>query len=478
MKSETMKRVCMVMAIGVLPVGTLLLAVPKGTQETSSREPSQTTQHYSVPSQKGMVLVDSVVCDNEYGMAMEAAIYKGNLAQMLELLKHHSIDDVIAVGSGIGEANCNQRVIYANDEERKASWDAMQENIGSMGTYNGEVYLGLNTRKYRTNWSTSAGLIGEYYLLYSGGEVKVLGTPLMIAARVGRKSFVKKLLENGANPNVFIHVKDIKREDSSESSVWGALNKKDENSPWECERSDTYLCALLDCYMQMPWLSSSFQRRNDRASARSIEDRDEIAKMLIAHGAGFIKDEDAYGRNMLWDAAMVDSTYLLGEMVKCGFDINHEDNVGKRISDYSISARFMRKLIELGGKQKGVPANNQRQRPNPTFLPPVQQMPSSQPVYPAGQMTPSQAMQSGYVPAPYPQQVMPPMTPSMQKPDNSLERQVIQNRIDALRMELEDAKRNVRNDIAQQTGYVSSSMNVQMIMREIQELQGQLMRLR
>ena len=271
-----------------------------------------------------------------------------------------------------------------NDELERMSeykWRTQQLS-GTVGVYNGTAFitegsaLGLGA-----GYSWCAGLKGGYYYCsgigtatghYFGGthsgSVAILGTPLMIAARAGLKRIVKELLALGANPNVFIHVKnyDIQTSFGSEK---------------RCPRSDTYLCALLDCYM-------SACGKADKKGG------DEIAKILIEHGAGFVMYEDDYGRNMLWDVARVESPYLLNEMVKRGFDVNHEDNQGNTILHYcegsGASQLFLRELYRLGVKREGGPGNGKQQRPNPTL---VSQVTPSWTVSPAGQMPPSQTVQ-------------------------------------------------------------------------------------
>ena len=72
----------------------------------------------------------------------------------------------------------------------------------------------------------------------------------------------------------------------------------------------------------------------------------------------FIAETDDYGRNMLWDVARIESVYLLDEMSKRGFDVNHEDNQGNAILHYCLETSdvstpgFTRKLEEIGVRQK------------------------------------------------------------------------------------------------------------------------------
>ena len=382
------------------------------------------------------VVVESVFCDNEYGTAMEAAILEGNLKQVRELFSRydHAIDDVIAVGCQRVELS-DKNVTYSNDIEERRSIDEMKSRMGQMGVYNGSAMLGLDSGDlHRMGFNSSVGISvrGNYYSVLVAGNYKVLGTPLMIAVRARRKPIVKKLLEMGANPNVFIAVANYNRADilSWNSSPY-TYNSKMTGGPWGCKRSKTYLCALLDCYMKMTLLQFGQQQSN-------AADEDEIAKMLIEHGAGFIDEVDDYGRNMLWDIAKVESTYLLGEMVKRGFDVNHEDNQGNTILHYCLeeksyvpNSRFIRKLEELGARQNNNPSNEDQDKESKMpirLVSGTEQVPTSGFTYPKERQS-------------YPQ-LTTPSSLNNQRPDNSVEIAALQHRLLALRMELEDARAN------------------------------------
>ena len=64
-----------------------------------------------------------------------------------------------------------------------------------------------------------------------------------------------------------------------------------------------------------------------------------------------------------------------------------------------------------------------------------------------------------------------------QKKDNSAERQMLELQLVGLRQELEDAKHDARMSGIQQIGTLTTSMRVQNIMRQIQEIQGRLLQL-
>ena len=324
-----------------------------------------------VKSDAKPVVVESVFCDNEYGIAMETAILEGNLKQVGELLSRygHRIDDVIAVGYQRVELS-SKDVTYDNDAEARRRVYEMKSRMGQMGVYNGQVMLGLDSGSLsRMGFNDSVGipLQGNYYSVVMAGNYKVLGTPLMIAVRARRKPIVRKLLEMGANPNVFIAVVDYKRADilSWNSSPY-TYNSRITGGPWGCKRSKTYLCALLDCYMKM-----NLQIGQNQPNAA---DEDVIARMLIEHGAGFIAEIDDYGRNMLWDVARIESAYLLDEMSKRGFDVNHEDNQGNTILHYCLETSgvstpgFTRKLEEIGVRQKDDSSNKDGESKRPVRL--------------------------------------------------------------------------------------------------------------
>lgn len=415
-------------------------------------------------------VIESVCCDDAYGVAMEAAIFEGNLKQMFDLLSmhEHGINDVIAIGSRRVEI-AGKSATYENDDVRAQSDWNRRQSMGQMGVYNGNAYLGMDSgdlSQMGFNYNTvGTRLRGDYYSIEGN---KILGTPLMIAVRARRKHIVKQLLERDANPNVFIAVADYHRGDivSWNTNPYSYNPNSKIGGPWGCKRSKAYLCALLDCYMKMTMLTGG---KNLGENA----DEDEIAKMLIESGAGFIKDVDDYGRNMLWDVARVGSPYLLSEMVKRGFDINREDNQGNTILDYCLgqgalsTPRFLRKLDELGAKGKRNRSNGsegEETKKQPTLVL------GSEPAPIPGRSNP----QCGYVPTQQPT-ISPPVQPI---PDNSVEIAALRHRLLALRMELEDARANREIATLQGTGWASASMHEQQIMQEINECESRIMKLR
>jgi len=214
--------------------------------------------------------------------------------------------------------------------------------------------------------------------------------------------------------------------------------------------------------------------------ASKVEKGDEIAKILIEHGATFIAGTDDLGRNALWDAARLKSAYLFSEMVKRGLDMNQSDTSDKTVFDYCFEesrgpdkmllARFRKALSRLGCAPKDSPSPDEEETAAPATVGQGQgNLPWSAPnrVLPQPQKT--------YTPTSLPVT----MGPSpVQKPDNSAEIAMLQNRIWALRRELEDVKTNTKVAIAQGTGWVSSSMREMDIMREISECERRIMQLR
>ncbi len=404
---------------------------------------------------KEAVVVTRVACDSEYGREMEAAILDGNLKQVHELPAKYGydIDHVIAVGEDSFVELSKDTCLFGKDEDFRFLSEQHCSSMGGFSIYGGEVSTGLDSANlYRmkerivSRWNLYP-VQGKYY---SFNYNKLLGTPLMIAVRAGRKNIVKDLLESGANPNVFIAVADYSLASMAMARAYNYSGAK-MTGPWACKRSRTYLCALLDCYMV------------DRGG------RDEIAKMLIDYGAGFIDDADDYGRNMLWDVARMNSPYLLAEMAKRGFDVKHEDNQGNTVLDCCLEAggsyynRFMGQLERLGVKRKSdqIDGNEGPRKPVKLVSGPA---PMPSPVYSQGRPACPQLTMTA--------------SPHPQKPDNSVEIAALQHRLLALRMELEDARANRKLATVQGTGWVTASMHEQQIMLEISDCERRIMELR
>ncbi len=430
------------------------------------------------------VMVASVICDNEYGNAMEKAILGGDIKLVDRLLQAQgkSINDVIAISG---------REDRWRLSDKKAILDSRRYDPPKVDPiiFDGEVYdntpfipAGGPFGQNAMDISPFAPPQGDYYAIYGDTKCYVLGTPLMIAARAHKKYMVRALLQRGANPNVFIKVGDYfvndkRRLDSGNqflviNATADAQMKRAcgmtgrDVGTWKCRRS--YLCALFDCYVAM--------------DARKVDKADEIANLLIEHGATFISGTDDMGRNALWDAARLKSAYLFGEMVKRGLDVNQEDTNDKTVFDYcaeesrgpdrTLLARFRKAVARLGVKPKERPEGADDEEDTAETAVPGEgrgNLPWTVPsrVLPQPQMT--------YTPMPFPAATGP---SPMQKPDNSAEIAMLQNRIWALRSELEDAKANTKVSIAQGTGWVSASMRETDIMREISECERRIMQLR
>lgn len=419
--------------------------------------------------------IESVICDNQYGWAMEEAIIKGNMHRVDKILStrgdKEAINEVIAVGdeSRVWKISGKQCTFYSSlsmnrnlNGNRTPSRMFGTVDILPMGSYYGifESYSCLSSYDDISSAQLSQGI----------KKCCILGTPLMIAVRAKKLDVVRELLKRGANPNVFINVADYVKEprmikfDSLDPYRPMGQSKSEWERPqgtWTCKRP--YLCSLLDCYIEI-----------DKDKVKSA---DEIAKTLIEHGAGFIKDCDDDGRNMLWDVARVKSVYLLSEMVIRGFDINHKDYEGKTVADYcseefagsksALCRDFLKALTRLGAKSKDNPtgAGEETGHAKPITL---VMGPSSE------QMHPSSILQGGYAPV-----RQPTVIPSVQpKPDNSVEIAALQHRLLTLRMELEDARANRKIATFQGAGWVAASMHEQQIMNEISDCERKIMALR
>lgn len=281
--------------------------------------------------------------------------------------------------------------------------------------------------------------------------LELYGTPLMVAARLGNKYMVKKLLAKGANPNVFIRTGGVLHCHgeffSANKNLIGCIR------PW--------ICALIDTYSMI--------------EGKSARDMSACASMLIDAGAYFPRStKDDQGRTMLWDAVMLTSPELVEICVKrFGLNVNEEDNLGKTVSEYLVQAgtnggkyvngisATLRKLRELGANvpmaatpremdASTTPAQGSTATPSP--------MPSGVPYHPQI----SGRTSSGGMP----------------KEDHSAEIAALQHRLLSLRMELEDARANRKIATIQGTGWVSASMYEQRIMREISDCERRIMELR
>ena len=206
--------------------------------------------------------IESVICDNQYGWAMEEAIIKGNMHRVDKILStrgdKEAINEVIAVGdeSQAWKISGKQCMFYPSSSmnrnlngNRNPSRMFGIVNPLPMGSYYGisESYSYLSSRDI-SSANLSQGI----------KQCCILGTPLMIAVRAQKIDVVRELLKRGANPNVFINVADYVKEprmikfDSLDPYRTMGQSKSEWERPqgtWTCKRP--YLCALLDCYMEM-----------------------------------------------------------------------------------------------------------------------------------------------------------------------------------------------------------------------------------
>ncbi len=416
---------------------------------------------FAAASSARPVVVTSVDCDNEYGLAMESAILEGNIRRVDALLSSSrgTINDVLAVSSR---------------ETRWTTWNAISiyqksrvlpraaPTGNSYGNPCDEMHCLVNLSRIcpmpKGDCHRMVGRVSDEGRFDNGlpASVDLLGTPLMIAVRAQNRFMVAELLKRGANPNVFIEVQDYQPDST--------YTRQDATGTWTCRRP--YLCALFDAYLKM--------------DPESMDKADAIAKMLLDHGASFYKRPDDYGRTAIWDAARLKSPYLLSEMVKRGFDLSIEDNVGKTVADWAsmerpagvpgqaLQKRFVRALQEMGVQIPDGPSPSIKAGPETRRM--------NEDDFAAAPCEGGTARPNGPVAAAVPSPALPP--PAAQKPDHSAEIAMLQSRIWKLRMELEDARGNERAAAVQGTGWVTASMRTMDIMREISECESRIMQLR
>ena len=324
--------------------------------------------------------------------------------------------------------------------------------------------------------------LGVEWKYVSSISSTVYGTLLMVAARTGNAFMVKELLTRGADPNIMIKT--------------GGVETK--MGIRECERQ--YICALIEAategmfYSANP-TSSQIMREGHKKSSRSIA---ECINLLVAAGAA-LPPPDGMGRNALWDALACQNETLLELALKSGLNINTQDNKGKTVLDYCARAagdtsrargervsyeRFAAFLRKAGGtcseesEEENEDSKNERgasaQQPGgggEMYAPnaPVQQSGNSYSPMGGGMgVNPylgTGVAGSGFGPG------------IRQKKDNTAEIKILELRLVGLRRQLEDAEHDSRMSGLQGIGTVTTSMRVQSIMRQIQEVQGRLLQL-
>ena len=414
-------------------------------------------------------VVISSACETRAGQQLYEAVSLGNVRMADQLLNSGaiSVDNVIITGlklpSGRPLSELDGRL------SRLAFSAGPSFSDGSMYYHaTGEICPSPGYRK----WTTT----------------HLYGTALMTAVRNRNVFMVKELLKRGANPNVFINVGSVmfkgsmgKAQAAQNNTVFfgGKLyggSADDMNIPRSAtdgakapnssgdivDYAVTRLCALTDLY--------------GTGTSKTLQQDDAIAEILVNAGAGFPTGEDDRGRTALWDVAAVRSVYLLRLLHANGWDIKHKDHMGKTVADYCVAT--LEKMPECDDREMLVRFVKELGRLGcsvPSAMPEPQKI-EIRPLRGRGGATQTQVPALNPGSAGYP--VAPDLINTRTSADRSLERQAIQNRIDALRIELENARRNLHNDIVQGTGWVSASAHEQSILREIQELEGQLMRLR
>ncbi len=412
----------------------------------------------------------SSACETRAGRQLYEAVSAGNVRMADQLLNSGaiSVDNVIIAGLKLPNGH------------------TLSEPDGRLGC---QAFSPSGAFSDGSVYYHAAGETVSTYGWSKRTTTHLYGTALMTAVRNRNVFMVKELLKRGANPNVFINVGSVVFKNSmvkaqqaaSNGTVWfggkpygGPLDDMfmprsatgDAKAPNPVgdivDYAVTRLCALTDLY--------------GTGTSKTLQQDDAIAEMLVNAGAGFPTGEDDRGRTALWDVAAVRSVYLLGLLHANGWDVNHKDHMGKTVADYCVAtlekmpecddrAMLVRFVEELGRLGCNVPSA----MPEPQRI-------EVRPLGGNGGATQRQV--PGENPGIGGSPVAPDLINTRASSDRAMERQAIQNQIDALRIELEDARRNLHNDIVQGTGWVSASMHEQGILREIQELQGQLMRLR
>ena len=310
----------------------------------------------------------------------------------------------------------------------------------------------------------------------------IYGTLLMVAARTGNAFMVKELLRRGADPNIMIKT--------------GGVETK--MGIRECERP--YICALIEAATEGTFYSANptvqeIMREGHKKSSRSIA---ECINLLVAAGAT-LPPADGMGRNALWDALACQNETLLELALKSGLNVNTQDNKGKTVLDYCARAagdtsrargervsyeRFAAFLRKAGGtcseesEEENEDSKNERGA--------IAQQPGGG----GGVYAPNAPVQQGgnsYSPMGDGMGVNPYLGtgvagggfgPGMrQKKDNTAEIKMLELRLVDLRRQLEDAEHDSRMSGLQGIGTVTTSMRVQNIMRQIQEVQGRLLQL-
>ena len=417
------------------------------------------------------------------GLPLVRAIQSGNWKQVESILDRGiiKIDDIICVrkfGPSDGYAEFHATALERQQMQMGASStdsSVMIVPIENM-TFSSQQYRrdlgGAQVSVANRTFNPSGNPLKDMYIpqvgsmdfgsiAYVSGSgvqsswLELYGTPLMVAARLGNKFMVKKLLAKGANPNVFIRTGGVLHCHgtlfSSNKNLIGCIR------PW--------ICALVDTYTVI--------------EGKKTQDISACASMLIDAGAYFPRStKDDQGRTMLWDAVILTSPEFVELCVKrFGLNVNEEDNLGRTVSEYLVQAGMnggkyaneisatLRKLRGLGANVPNISAAPREMDANNmpahggTVMP--SQMPDENPsMHPLGRRT------AGGTPSTYGRE------------DHSAEIAALQHRLLALRMELEDARANRKIATLQGTGWVSASMNEQQIMREISDCERRIMELR
>ncbi len=155
------------------------------------------------------------------------------------------------------------------------------------------------------------------------------GTPLMLAARLGRTKIVELLLKRGANPNIFIETKQ-----KYDPSRFGLFPNS--------IRSTMY--ALKEAYW--PLFNIVRKGKEEEMWNATLAKCDKIAKMLVKAGAMFAPADPNTQRTALYDAAETMSPFMLELALKSGEgeppktpDPLEEDTTGRSFVDFIVQYR-------------------------------------------------------------------------------------------------------------------------------------------